>query len=82
MPSGPPELHEKWSNYYTDYEDERMLLCGDINACRYLKEQGFTLNRDWTWYHPKRPDLESLTEEEWSAIIYLIQEWDYGSLVQ
>lgn len=78
MPSGPPELHEFWSNYYTDWEDERMMKSGDFNASRYLKEQGFTLTRGWEWTHPTHKDYNDLSELEYSAIYYMVHEWDYG----
>lgn len=80
MPSGCPIIHEKWSNYYTDYADERMLGSGDINAVRYLREQGFILTRQWEWTHPEKKTLKSLSEEEWCAMSYLVDEWDYGYL--
>lgn len=79
MPSGPPELHEFWSNYYTDQEDVRM-QAGDLNACRYLKEQGFTRTNNWTWTHPTYTSYDEMTQLEYDAIYYLIHEWDYGGL--
>lgn len=69
MPSGPPELHEKWSNYYPEG-------FGDQNAMRFLREAGFKLTDGWTWIAPGREP----TEEEWSAINYLVWEWDFGGL--
>lgn len=82
MPSGPPELHEFWSNYYTDWKDERMAGSGDLAAQRYLKEQGFTLTRGWEWIHPTYVSIEDLTELEYDAIKYLVWEWDFGGFRQ
>lgn len=45
---------------------------------KWLVEQGFTLNRDWTWV-PPRP-YPQLTQDEKRAIVFLIDEWDYGGL--
>lgn len=81
MPSGPPELHEFWSSYYTDWPDERMQGSGDLAAERYLNEAGFTLTRGWQWTHPTYKSIEDLTELEYSAVSYLVMEWDYGGVI-
>lgn len=39
MPSGPPELHEKWQS--------------DNVAGRYLEERGYTLVPGWEWKKPE-----------------------------
>ena len=41
----------------------------------YLEAQGFVLGRDWCWRHPENREA---TEKEADAIIYLIEEWDFG----
>lgn len=41
MPSGPPELHERWQS--------------DTNAMQFLEQRGFVLKRDWTWIAPHEP---------------------------
>lgn len=50
----------------------------DDRAIRFLEARGFVLNRNWTWscavgYEP------SWLEQD--AIIYLIEEWDFGGLL-
>lgn len=69
MPSGPPELHEKWRKH-GPYEG------GLANAVKYLEDRGFKLNRNWTWTAPDR----FLSTEESMAIDYLILEWDFGGI--
>lgn len=74
MPSGPPELHEFWSNF-----NEHGYA--DTNAKRYLVSQGYKEgdgeNR-WEWF---RPSLDhEPTELEISAINYLMWEWDWGGI--
>lgn len=70
MPSGPPELHEFWSNFDPDGY-------ADMNAANYLKKQGYREDR-FEWL---RPSLEhEPTELELSAINYLMWEWDWGGI--
>lgn len=45
---------------------------------RYLQGRGFTLTDDWRWIPP--PARNDLTEDEWSAVRYLVWEWDFGGL--
>lgn len=64
MPSGPPELHEYWGD--------------DSSAVGHLVNRGFILHKalcEWEPlpYHIWEPD-------DWSAISYLILEWDWGGL--
>lgn len=72
MPSGPPELHEYWSN------KDLNSLGADVNATRYLEKNGYVLTKEWEWTHPTYKHVNDLPEEDWSAISYLIMEWDYG----
>lgn len=71
MPSGPPELHEKWCA--RDPEGR-----GDMAAMGHLEAAGYKLGRDWHWTLPS-PDHVP-TAEELSALDYLVLEWDYGWL--
>lgn len=65
MPQASDELRKKWG-------------IDDGKATKFLKDAGFILNRDWSWTSPK-PENE-ITEDEWGAISFMIQEWDYGGL--
>ena len=66
MPTGPVELHEKWSNIGPH--------SGDVNAEDYLYKRGYKLTRRYTWI---TPEGHTPTEEECEAVSYLILEWDY-----
>lgn len=62
MPQTTPERAARWPGM-------------DAEAMAYLKAQGFRIGRDWCWRHPENRDL---TEKEKDAILYLIEEWDFG----
>lgn len=68
MPSGSPTRHTRWGD--------------DSNAVAYLQRQGYVLNRNWLWEPPPRikswSDVAVLEED---AVIYLIEEWDYGGVL-
>ena len=70
MPSATPELRARW---WPD-DDET----GTQTATRFLEERGYRLDRAWMWVTPT-PD-HVITEDEDSAIVYLITEWDYGGV--
>ncbi len=65
MPQTTPERAARWPGM-------------DTEALEFLKENGFTLSRDWEWSHPEKKSFADLSEREADAIIYLIEEWDYG----
>ena len=62
-------------------EDDRArarALFGSImvdDACKFLLARGFK-ERRWTWQAPDR----EITDDEWFAINFLIDEWDYGGI--
>lgn len=65
MPSTTPELRAKFPD-------------GDHEAQQVLRDGGYRLTRGWEWVHP----LDKLpTERERDAIVYLIEEWDFGGLI-
>lgn len=68
MPQASDELRAEWPG-------------GDYQATQYLAdERGFMLTRRWTWVPPTPMDYKDLSEREYSAILYLVHEWDYGGL--
>jgi hypothetical protein len=50
---------------------------GDCEAIGYLESRGFKLTHDWLWLGPRK----DLTCREQDALIYLIEEWDYGGVI-
>ena len=67
MPQTTPERAARWPGM-------------DQEAVEFLEEQGYVLRRDWCWMRPTPDHL--VTDREEDAILYLIQEWDYGELVR
>ena len=65
MPQATSELTEKWDGP------------SDEKAIAHLRSKGFRYTKHWEWIPPVdyRP-----TEEDVSAIMFLIQEWDWGGL--
>lgn len=66
MPQSTPERRARWGVM-------------DGKATRYLASRGWTLRRDWHWSPPQvgyEPD-----ETERDAIIFLIEEWDFGGIL-
>lgn len=50
---------------------------GEDKAIDYLRGRGFTLTRHWFWL---KPDGLEMTPDDWGAINFLIDEWDFGGL--
>ena len=50
---------------------------GEETAMNYLYAVGWELTRDWYW---KPPPRHKITDQELSAIGFLIDEWDFGGL--
>ncbi len=65
MPQTTPERAARWPGM-------------DAQAMKFLQKQGFVLTKEWFW-KPPEPSRE-LTDRERDAILYLIQEWDFGGL--
>jgi len=65
MPSTTPERAARWPGM-------------DYQAMDYLKGHGFTLTPHWTWRKPSPGHVISDKEED--AIVYLIEEWDFGGI--
>ncbi len=67
MPQTTPERAARWPGM-------------DSEAMEFLEGQRYVLRRDWHWTRPT-PDHE-VTDRGEDAILYLIQEWDFGGLVR
>lgn len=65
MPSTTPERQARWPGM-------------DAEAIEFLEGQGYILGRDAHWLSP-RPGHKP-TEREADALLYLIEEWDFGGL--
>lgn len=65
MPQTTPERAARWPGM-------------DSEAMEYLIGQRFRLTKTWNWIKPTLN--HTLTYREEDAILYLIQEWDFGGL--
>lgn len=65
MPQDTQELFERW-----DGPEE-------TKAIEHLEARGYVLTRDFRWVVPEGL---SPSEDDLSAISFLIQEWDYGGI--
>lgn len=50
----------------------------DATACNFLEQCGYKLLQSWYWRKPT-PN-HKITDDEWSAIYYLVSEWDFGGI--
>lgn len=66
MPQASDEQRKQWGGQQGVGEDK---------AENFLREQGWILQRNWTWW---RPDWREPTPEEKEAAGFLCDEWDYG----
>jgi len=66
MPQASEELRRKWDGPMED------------KAMAFLKKSGFVLTKDWKW----KPSTKNhaLTEDEYSAILFLMEEWDFDGV--
>lgn len=51
----------------------------DGGPSQFLKERGWHLTQGWNWIAPK-PDYTP-TDDEFFAIGFLIDEWDWGGII-
>jgi hypothetical protein len=51
---------------------------GEDKAENFLQSHGYILQRNWTWKKPT--PTHTVTQEEYEAICFLIDEWDYGGI--
>lgn len=69
MPQASYEQRKAWGGYGGIGEDK---------AEDYLQGKGWVLTHRWTWVPPTLGHPTS--EQEWGAIQFLIDEWDYGGI--
>ena len=67
MPQATTELTEEWAGP------------SDATAIEYLENRGFVLTRDWCWI-PTAGHVVS--DKDRRAAMFLIQEWDYGGIIE
>jgi len=67
MPQTTPERAARWPGM-------------DQEAMQYLVQRGFECTGDFYWM-PPTPE-HKLTEKENDAVLYLIEEWDFGGVLR
>lgn len=72
MPQASDELREKMRQRFGDSIDEQ----GPID---FLVGAGYKLGSDWLW-EKEGTTYESMTQDEYDAMQFLVQEWDFGGL--
>jgi hypothetical protein len=73
VPQASDELREEMNRRFGDPISEQ----GPID---FLRSAGYTLHFDWTWSKPGVNDLRDMTRDEFDCLLFLIHEWDFGSL--
>lgn len=74
MPTASNELRRIWHNVVS----KNVPYAGDHLAMTHLERKGWRLKKDWTWITPHATYVP--TAADISAIMYLIQEWDFGGI--
>lgn len=73
MPSSTPELQKAWGGHNG---------LDSSKATEFLTNRGYSLQRNWMWVAPAHVrTLDDMAIEEYDAMLFLIQEWDYGGLI-
>lgn len=73
MPSASQEVIDYMGSYHGPG-------FSDSTAMGFLEERGFILTESWEWIAPDGKTLETIDQDEWMHVLYLIQEWDFGGL--
>lgn len=76
MPSTSQEMLDWMSNYHGP--EFKM----DSTAIAFLEEKGYVLTRDWQWIPPKGITLQTMPQDDYMHLLYLVQEWDFGGLCE
>lgn len=75
MPQASDELRAKMKEYFGN-------PINDYAPMEYLKSQGYELQRNWDWKPPERiKDYDDMTEKEYHCMLFLVHEWDMGTLI-
>lgn len=67
MPQASDELRELWGGGV-----------GEEKAINYLESKGYILTRNCLWKLPNKN--HKITQEEYTALCFLIDEWDFGGI--
>lgn len=61
---------------------ERFGSIGDEGPTKFLEDAGYVLTPEWLWKpKPGVRTLNDMTRKEFEALMFLVHEWDFGSLM-
>lgn len=76
MPQARPELRLRMGELFGD-------PISDVGPTQFLLLQGFALTPGYTWMPPiDRPKWDQLTDDEQDCVRFLIEEWDFGGVIE
>ncbi len=73
MPQANYELRSEMARRFGSETDS-------AGPMKYLKGAGYSLTRDWEWFHPHVKSVGEMTRDEFDCLLFLVHEWDFGSL--
>ena len=71
MPQASDEDRAKWGGHQGVGEDKAM---------KHLEGRGYKLLRSWYWRPPPGVTLETMSLDDYEAMKFLVDEWDFGGL--
>ncbi len=80
MPSASAETDAKMLALFGPNDSP---IAGDewiLRAMSFLEEAGYVEHKGGWKPKPGVEDLEDMTDDEWTCMAYLIEEWDFGAL--
>lgn len=72
MPQASDELRNIMDKWFGDGID-------DYAPRQFLYARGYILTNDWCWKPPAR--FHTISQEEYTCMLFLVQEWDYGGII-
>ena len=66
MPTSTPARRARWGD--------------DATAIKFLVRLGYKLTPEWEWERPPHRAIGAPSWKEYDAIMYLIEEYDFGGL--
>jgi hypothetical protein len=71
MPQASEEDRERMQKWFGDM--------GDFAPACFLTSHGYRLRKDWVWVKPT--PSHNMSADERACLRFLIEEWDYGGVV-
>ena len=75
MPNTSQEMIEYMQSKHGDEFDDNI-------AVQFLKSHGYKRTKHWEWIPPNGVNLQTMHQDDYLHMLYLIEEWDFGGLVE